>query len=149
MDGTQDDVIKHIANDPALYALLIAAYLLLFHSRSEKGKTLLIGIVLMAAPQYIYTVAFSMTDRLVELGLFPVLEAVSYLRHIGLVVCGYAFLGQDNLIREKEAKRKPAVVMPGAGLPPQFQRNRELFESRMQRERSSSPDDVSGSGFGR
>lgn len=131
MESTQEAVAKMLANDPALYALLIAAYLLLFRAKSEKGKTLFIGLCLMGAPHYIYTVVFASGDLMYEYGLLSFLSVVDYLRYIGVVMCGYAILSQTSILKAKLETRNPAA--PSSGLPQQFQRNRDLFDRRMGR----------------
>lgn len=134
MDSSaQEALAKTLANDPALYALLIAAYLLLFRAKSEKGKTLFIGLFLMGAPHYIYTVVFASKDLMYDYELLSYLPIIDYLRYIGVVMCGYAILSQASILKAKLEARKPVSASPASSLPPQFQRNRDLFESRIKR----------------
>lgn len=136
MESTQEAVAKMLANDPALYALLFAAYLLLFRAKSEKGKTLFIGLCLMGAPHYIYTAVFASDELMYEYDLLSFLPIIDYLRYIGVVMCGYAIISQASILKAKLEARQPAAASPASNLPPQFQRNRDHFERRMNRGRS-------------
>jgi len=142
MDGSvQEAVAKALANDPALYALLIAAYLLLFRAKSEKGKTLFIGLFLMGLPHYIYPFVFASEDLIYKYDLLSYLSFIDFLRYAGVLMMGYAILSQASILKAKLEARKPAEASPTSSLPPQFQRNRDLFESRMTR--SHQPDNRS------
>ncbi|MFG1491192.1 hypothetical protein ABMA58_18225 [Oceanospirillum sp. HFRX-1_2] len=123
-------LINTLANDPSVYALLIVGYLLLFRLKSEKGRTLFIGLCLIAAPHFFFIAVFASGDLIFEYDLLSFLSVIDFLRYIGAVVCGYAFLSQASTLRAKMSARKPVSASLASGLPPQFQRHRDHFDRR-------------------
>ncbi len=127
MDGARSDAISLLANDPVVFALLIAAFLLLFWLKSGSGKILFFGLLILDVDYYYYTFVYDSDVLMYDYGLRYLEGIIGYTRYIGIILCWYAISGQAYRIRIRQKARNPSVAATSASnLPPEFQRNHDL-----------------------
>lgn len=143
MDATQDDAIRLLISDPAVFALLIAAFLLLFWLKSKSGKILFFGLLLLDLDHYYFTFIYESDVLMHDYGLGSLMGVMEYTRYIGIVLCWYALVKQVSHIKTRQNASHSSAETSEPKLPPAFRRNHNPM-ARVRTERAQTESKANG-----